>query len=198
VMQLEFFRKVTINRTVSVGTLAIVALLFLAVSGCKKKEAARADDGSGANPAGAVPTLPANANPVEKLLFQKAPVCYQCAKANCDEFVAGCVNIQGVAAEGPAKGKSKAELCSNTLGCVLKEKCVKGDASFKCYCGKLDGMDCLSKTTQDGVCRSVIEAGLESTEGGTIAKIWGERTLGAGAAMALTHCMIDHGCKACF
>jgi hypothetical protein len=49
----------------------------------------------------------------------------------------------------------------------------------------------------DGVCKSPIEAGLETTDPVTIAVSFAKTTLGAGAAMFLAQCL-DGTCDSCF
>jgi hypothetical protein len=50
---------------------------------------------------------------------------------------------------------------------------------------------------RDGVCKSPLEAGLETTDPGTIAISFAKTTLGAGAAMFLAQCL-DDACGSCF
>jgi hypothetical protein len=137
---------------------------------------------------------------VEEILAAKSTACLSCAQANCATEIGGCLALRGQsAAAGPATGASREMLCTDALACVLPPGTASCNTGFlnACYCGSAANEACLMAGSADGVCKSPIEAGLETTDPVTIAVSFAKTTLGAGAAMFLAQCL-DGTCDSCF
>jgi hypothetical protein len=133
------------------------------------------------------------------ILRTKSPACLTCAQDNCATEMNGCTNVMGNAMAGPAAGVSRQTLCLDTLECVetSNPNCAAALLN-KCYCGSAVGTACLSQGAPDGVCKTALERGLETTEPATIATSFTQQDLGAGAAMFLVQCLNDNQCMNCF
>jgi hypothetical protein len=72
-----------------------------------------------------------------------------------------------LAADGPAKGKKKADLCRAIVDCVHATGCNVANSNYACYCGaNVTAEDCVSQSPglgPRGACRDVIERGSETT-----------------------------------
>lgn len=186
------------TRRISTSTRFTFVLMGLGATGTACQEKKLEDQQvSKSSLVAATKSLPANATGSERTLYRKSAACYECAKAHCGAGLDRCQSIEGVAANGPAKGKARAELCRSTLECVLSTACATERASIKCYCGKANGADCATGDA-DGVCKAAIEAGLETTSGTEVAVRFVDDVTGGGTALGLVHCLIDNACKACF
>jgi hypothetical protein len=142
--------------------------------------------------------LPANANPIERILYDKSPVCHACAIHGCADQLARSANIEQVATDGPAQGKTKAALAQTALQCALRKGCVRKGASVACYCGTATGPDCISAAA-NGPCKSELEASLETTDPKRIAMEFTHDDTGGGAAMNLVLCLTKRECSStCF
>ncbi len=108
------------------------------------------------------------------------------------------MTIEGNATDGPAKGKSKSELCINTVACAIKGRCLTEHASVFCYCGSTNGSECIAGHAQNGSCKPKIEAGFETTASEKIVINWNNDTTGGGVAMTLATCLIENSCTMCF
>jgi len=148
-------------------------------------------------------------------LASQAPSCLECAQANCEIYVAGCALIAGDAIEGPAKGTPKAELCVETLACVLSTGCAScatpndGCAPLtkygNCYCledapSVKDIPTLCNSPTPDieGPCKSTLERSLETTRTSTVLASFGDPSKGGSWAMMLMQCLVDNRCQSCF
>ncbi len=141
--------------------------------------------------------LLAKAGRLGPILAHNSVDCLACAETRCQAKVDQCLNIQGLAAAGPAEGRSKTELCSETLDCAIKSRCVMGGGGKNCYCGSAKGMDCISPKA-NGACKSKIESGLETTNPSEIATKFVDDQRGGGAAMMLVLCLATNRCDRCF
>jgi hypothetical protein len=135
--------------------------------------------------------------PLDPILGYNSADCITCAHANCLTPIAKCVGAEGIASGGPAKGKPRAQLCTETLSCAIKARCVDDQTTMHCYCGSARGLDCVGSKA-NGSCKSALESGLETTDPGAISTTFGNDKTGGGAAMRLAQCLVDHGCSKCF
>jgi hypothetical protein len=137
---------------------------------------------------------------VEEILAAKSAACLTCAQTNCATEMGGCLALRGqLAVAGPATGASREVLCTDTLACVIPPGTTSCNMGFlnACYCGSAANEACLMAGNADGVCKSPIESGLETTDPVTVAVSFTTTTLGAGAAMFLAQCL-DGACDSCF
>ncbi|HVW23777.1 MAG TPA: hypothetical protein VHC69_00305 [Polyangiaceae bacterium] len=116
--------------------------------------------------------------------------------------------LTGVASAGPGAGTSNLQLALNELACIFPPRttspnsCAAGAVS-DCYCGD-SGSNC-SGTTADGVCRSQIEAGTETTDFNTLAQQLANPALPGGLSVVLVRSISfgyntlgDTRCGQCF
>ena len=136
--------------------------------------------------------------PLGEILSFNSPDCVTCARSHCLPKIDRCMKIEGNATGGPAKGKSKSELCINTVACAIKGRCLTEHASVFCYCGSTNGGDCITGHEQNGSCKSKIEAAFETTASQKIVVNWNNDTTGGGVAMTLATCLIENSCTMCF
>jgi len=137
--------------------------------------------------------------PIGEILAFNSLDCPSCANVNCRTFIDKCLNIEGDATDGPAKGKPKSELCIDTLRCTIKGRCASEDASVFCYCGTTNGDECISGNKQNGSCKAKIEAGLETTSSQQIiVNSWHNEKTGGGIALSLVDCLGEKHCRTCF
>jgi hypothetical protein len=119
-----------------------------------------------------------------------------------------CEDLTGSADAGPAAGQSDQSLCLADLSCVLPPtgSCARvtsgstvGAALGPCYCGPAEpGTGCLSATDQNGVCKSAIENGLETTNPGTVATSLASGTSPGATGNKIVKCLISNKCGMCF
>jgi len=199
---------IVISRRICFESVAVICCLVFGLCGCgcSKKDADKETDDEIARMISKNPlksgkvilALPADATPIERALHGKSPECYTCAVHGCADPLARSTKIEGVANDGPAKGKPKAELAQAAFECILKQSCVKNGASVNCYCGTAKGPDCISANA-NGPCKSELEAGLETTDPKRIAIEFTKDDTGGGAAMNLVLCLNKHRCaEKCF
>jgi hypothetical protein len=138
----------------------------------------------------------------------RGSACLACAS---DPINSGCVgdgidceSLTDTATAGPASGESRAQLCRDTLTCVLESGCmvVAGDATdpgngYACYCGDVPYGTCATSPAQ-GVCRSSEESGLESTSPSTVITRYSDTSYGAGMANSIALCMAQVCQASCF
>jgi hypothetical protein len=138
----------------------------------------------------------------------RGSACLACAS---DPVNSGCVgdgidceSLAGTATAGPASGESRAQLCRDTLTCVLQSGCmvVAGDATdpgngYACYCGDVSFATCATSPAQ-GACRSSEESGLESTSPNTVITRYSDTSYGAGMANSIALCMAQVCQASCF
>jgi hypothetical protein len=173
-------------------------LLSLLSSGCSQcSHAGKTDQQSNGR------TRPGNSaslisGPLGEILSFNSPDCVACARSHCLPSIDRCMKIEGNATDGPAKGKSKSELCVNTVACAIKGRCITEHASVFCYCGSTNGGDCISGHDQNGSCKPKIEAAFETTSSEKIVIHWNNDTTGGGVAMTLATCLIGNSCTMCF
>ena len=118
---------------------------------------------------------------VESVLRAKSPDCFACAQLNCGNPITSCGSLTGVAKEGPAQGTPKAELCIDTLACVIPDQC-----------GVLKPSTCVN-----GPCMDALERSFESTDPPAIAALSGDITHAGAWAMLLLQCLVDNRCASC-
>jgi cysteine-rich repeat protein len=104
--------------------------------------------------------------------------CDTCAADQCASRLADCMELEGVAAEGPRAGTARSTLCDALLTCVRTSACdlaqrqtlgVNGAFIENCYCGT-SGDDCFSVPgAANGTCRAQTEAAIETTSPSTVA-----------------------------
>ena len=123
--------------------------------------------------------------------------CLSCAEARCGQFLDMCSTLQGQAERGAAKGTPKSELCLKTVECSTRSKCADGESVEHCYCGSAPGEECLSGKA-NGVCKSQIEAALETTEPMGVSSTFLDHTKGGGPALELMNCLGEKKCRSCF
>ena len=141
--------------------------------------------------------LSASAGRLAPILARNSAECLACAEAKCQEGIDKCLNVPGTASAGTAQGTAKAQLCAETLDCVVKSRCVTGGSGMNCYCGSAKGLDCISPKA-NGACKAKLEAALETSESKEIAVNYGDTQRGGGAAMQLVQCLINRKCDSCF
>ena len=103
------------------------------------------------------------------------PECKACEAEKCRDLgidiYAACFEAEGNAAEGPAAGRPRRELCVEMLECMRSSGCARADdpseVNRACYCGTFTNEQCLTGKA-DGPCKSQIQAAGESTVGSTI------------------------------
>ncbi len=132
---------------------------------------AGADAGSSAPPAAPLCTgTPANA-------------CEECACSSCTTEMDACKALAGNAAEGPAAGQPKSELCQAVVRCGQAAGC-RGTA---CYCGTADLVSCLTGSA-DGPCMAEINAAAETTDVVTLQGRQTSTTYAVGLANQVSTC----------
>jgi hypothetical protein len=126
-------------------------------------------------------------------LLAKSPECLACAQRNCPAYVNGCSMITGRATRGPAAGTSKADLCVETLSCILPTGCAAHPET--CYCSKPSSMplECPLR----GPCTSTFERSMETTQFSTLVASASDTSKGGAWAMLLMQCLSDHLCTSC-
>ncbi len=106
-------------------------------------------------------------------------VCLACVMAaGVSDF--DCANETGNAAAGPAAGQPLKALCYKVLDCIYDTKCAATD-SFDCYCGT-SGAACQTGGG-NGLCRTELEAALESTAFGDVGSRFGDPSYAGGVAI---------------
>jgi len=112
----------------------------------------------------------------------------------CIDFV-NCSQLTTNAATGsPAAGVPKANLCNEVLDCVRDTGCATaGNAIIKCYCGTANAADC-QNGLGNGVCKTEIERGLETTTFTQITQRLKSPQYGGGVALARIDCE-QEACK---
>jgi hypothetical protein len=177
----------------TLGTLLV--LLSSGCSQCSHAGKTTEKSNSGVTPASSAPLI---SGPLGEILSFNSPDCVTCAHSNCRPKIDRCMKIEGNATDGPAKGKSKAELCINTVACAIKGRCLNEYTSVFCYCGSTNGGDCITGHEQNGSCKPKIEAAFETTSSEKIIMNWTNDTTGGGVAMALATCLTENRCTMCF
>jgi hypothetical protein len=133
------------------------------------------------------------------ILDGKSHACLVCAQTSgCVPPAMQCEALQGNAAAGPGAGVARAELCLETLSCVLTTNCASSGTGTPCYCGSAQGASCLSPGNANGMCKSQEERGLETTDPAKIATGFGDSSTGGGVANELVQCLNDNSCSDCF
>jgi hypothetical protein len=113
--------------------------------------------------------------------------CASCELASeCAELLEPDAVLTGNAVEGPATGQPRRELYFKTLDCLRDTGCAVGNL-LDCYCGAASAAQCDSGNGS-GVCRTVIEQGLETTNPTEISNRLSNVTLGGGLALARVAC----------
>jgi hypothetical protein len=143
------------------------------------------------------PGAPPGLARMNQILTHNSNECAECARTYCQPKVDRCLSIEGNAAAGPSKGKARSELCLDTLGCAIKARCVNDQTSMRCYCGSINGPDCLGPKA-NGSCKAALESGFETTAPQPIAVNWIKDTTGGGAAMNFVQCLLNNSCTKCF
>jgi hypothetical protein len=169
---------------------------------------------------------PAETNPVDTAILAapdptiplaaKSPACLQCASDNCSNYIDGCASVNGISTDaGPAAGTPRAELCVETLSCLLSTGCISCDDSDAgcpplakfgaCYCRWNDPIAssvpefCLPpQGALAGPCRNELEQSFETTDSWTLLSSFADTSKGGGWAMQLMQCLVDNGCTPCF
>jgi hypothetical protein len=138
----------------------------------------------------------------EKTLSARSPDCADCAENNCIMSLNACRVITGNATSGPAKGTSKAQLCTDTLACLLTSGCYVKPTT--CYCKDAPFAIIYPQMCRPpsddlvGPCKDVLERGTESTDFDTIMASLTDDTKGAALGLSLIQCLVDNRCTACF
>jgi hypothetical protein len=112
--------------------------------------------------------------------------CLTCENGSeCAELTTTAI-LSGNAVAGPATGTPRTNLYNETLDCVRDTACAVGNV-LDCYCGTVSGAQC-DAGNGNGVCRTVIERGLETTNPADIPILLSNLTLGGGLALARVAC----------
>lgn len=120
--------------------------------------------------------------------------CLACETASeCSELISTSL-LSGNAVEGPAVGTSRAALYNEVLDCVRDTHCATG-LVVDCYCGTASGAQC-DAGNGNGVCRAVIERGVETTNPADVQARLTNVTLGGGLALARVQCD-QNNCTQC-
>jgi hypothetical protein len=133
------------------------------------------------------------------LLLAQSSDCLACAETHCDMYISACDTVSGLA-NGPAAGRQRSELCSETLACLLRTGC--GPDALVCYCGPNMVMglptDCILYPDQNtGKCRAEIERSSESTDPKAILEGLYSGSTASTWAASLRQCLRDNSCDAC-
>jgi len=148
--------------------------------------------------AGALDSGSADVAALQALLAERSPACLQCAAANCPNAIEACGRLTGHADGGAAVGTRKAELCVETVRCVLESQCSVSDP-LKCYCGDAITEQCVStQTGGDGPCKDVLERGFETTDQRFIISRLEDHAFEGGWGMSVAQCLVDNACTSCF
>jgi hypothetical protein len=147
------------------------------------------------------------------VLAAQSPSCLECATFSCAMYLETCATVGGVAAAGPAQGAPKAELCVETLGCILSSGCAScadqpggclARAKY-CYCNWDDPMVVRVPRYCDpslpqyaGPCRTALERSLETTNPSTLLGNLADPGRAGGWAVLLLQCLSDNQCASCF
>jgi hypothetical protein len=94
--------------------------------------------------------------------------------------------LSGNAVEGPATGTSRRALYFKTLDCVRDTACAVVNV-LDCYCGTVSAAQC-DAGSGNGLCKAVIEQGVETTNPTEISNRLSNVTLGGGLALARVAC----------
>ncbi len=125
-----------------------------------------------------------------------SPKCLECLNSRCQEpLKGGCESLVGSAAEGPATGVSKKQLCNETLGCVVSTKCGTSDLST-CYCGDVPGTACVDEGVGNGRCKLALERSYEAVQPLDVPVRFHDATFAGGVAMNLLACAFEN-CDVC-
>src|SRR5262249_59220990 len=117
----------------------------------------------------------------------------------------------------PGKGTPKADLCVETLECVLSTGCTNCDRQDircpcapitkfgQCYCLLNDPgvfafpQACYDPTPDiEGPCKDKLDRSLETTHGSTVLASYGDPSKAGSWAMLLMQCLVDNKCQSCF
>jgi hypothetical protein len=121
--------------------------------------------------------------------------CQQCLTTNCSDVVTGCDSLTDTALAGPAQGVSKAQLCNETLACVVASHCGTDDLS-SCYCGTAATDSCIDDGAANGPCKTAFERAFEAVMPLDVPVRFSDATFAGGAAMTLMQCASDN-CTGC-
>jgi hypothetical protein len=132
-----------------------------------------------------------------------AAQCAACEKQNCttqafidangEDFYGDCYMAQGNAAQGPAMGLPKSQLCAAVVDCVHDTGCAENANGLStlddCYCGKgVSSADCLAvRNAAKGPCKMEIENGAESTDPVQVTMHYLDPGYATGAAVSLIY-----------
>lgn len=122
--------------------------------------------------------------------------CFTCENdpGTCQDFVSCDIALGNAAAGSPAAGTPKAALCNEVLDCVRQTGCAaNGNAPINCYCGTASGADCQAGLG-NGLCKTQIERGLETTAFTSISARFKNTGFGGGVALARIDCD-QNACK---
>jgi hypothetical protein len=112
-----------------------------------------------------------------------------------------CESLVGqVAAAGPEAGAPRAQLCLDTLACLLQSKCYDdGVGASVCICGLEFPSMCTASgpATLGADCVAIEQAGLETTDAGAELDAQSNGSLGAGVANAILLCSAGVPCPTC-
>lgn len=103
--------------------------------------------------------------------------------------------LSGNAVEGPAVGTPRTQLYYKTLDCVRDTACAVGNV-LDCYCGTVSSAQC-DAGNGNGVCKAIIEAGLETTNPTEVSNRLSNVTVGGGLALARVACDKNNCVAAC-
>jgi hypothetical protein len=112
--------------------------------------------------------------------------CAMCeTNSECEELMDPGI-LSGNAVEGPATGTSRRALYFKTLDCVRDTACAVVNV-LDCYCGTVSSAQC-DAGSGNGLCKAVIEQGVETTNPTEISNRLSNVTLGGGLALARVAC----------
>ncbi|HEY2511516.1 MAG TPA: hypothetical protein VGI39_11695 [Polyangiaceae bacterium] len=129
--------------------------------------------------------------------------CYSCLlNAGCLDDVT--FNDQGnecsdVPATSPvdAGSSTEAQLCLNTISCVVGSQCASSDVSI-CFCGPTNaGNACQTAANPNGACFNQEVTGLGTSVNATVLKNYTDKTRPAGMANQIFACAEVNSCAAC-
>ena len=103
-----------------------------------------------------------------------------------------CNAITGNAAEGPAVGVARAELCRELLDCIYDSNCAAAGNTTSCLCGA--SADCAANPT--GACREEVQRAGESTDFVTLGGRFGDEAFALGRASGRVDCGLAFNCAA--
>jgi hypothetical protein len=146
---------------------------------------ARAAAGDGGRASKPAPKSPASGG-------LPSPACLECQKRECWNLIDGCGSLSGNAADGPAAGTPRKQLCEQMLECARSTGC-DWPVSIGCYCGQTDIGACLAGKGK-GACRQAVEAAAETTESGTVFQRLKDKAYASGVVEPLLTCE-TRGCS---